>query len=64
MKKNKITHIEGKGKLTSNTSIEITKGDNKKMVEAKKIILATGGRSSTFPGMKLDGKICLINHDN
>ena len=32
MKKNKITHIEGKGKLTSNTSIEITKGANKKMV--------------------------------
>ena len=26
------------------------------MVEAEKIILATGGRSSTSPGMKLDGK--------
>jgi dihydrolipoamide dehydrogenase len=56
MKKNKIIHIEGKGKLTSNTSIEITKGANKKMVEAKKIILATGCRPSTFPGMELDGK--------
>ena len=41
MKKNKITHIEGEGKLTSLTSIEITKGANKNMVEAKKIILAT-----------------------
>ena len=56
MKKNKITHIEGEGKLTSTKSIEITKGANKNMVEAEKIILATGGRSSTFPGMKLDGK--------
>ncbi len=56
MKKNKITHIEGEGKLTSTKSIEVTKGTNKNMVEAEKIILATGGRSSTSPGMKLDGK--------
>ena len=56
MKKNKITHIEGVGKLTSLTSIEITKGANKNMVEAKKILLATGCRPSTFPGMELDGE--------
>ena len=56
MKKNKITHIEGEGKLTSTKSIEVTKGANKNIIEAEKIILATGGRSSTSPGMKLDGK--------
>ena len=63
MKKNKITHIEGEGKLTSTKSIEVTKGTNKNMVEAEKIILATGGRSSTFPGMKLDGKKIISSKD-
>ena len=63
MKKNKITHIEGEGKLTSTKSIEVTKGANKNIIEAEKIILATGGRSSTFPGMKLDGKKIISSKD-
>ncbi len=55
MKKNNITHIEGNGILTSATSIEVTKGKKKKTVSAEKIILATGGRPRSFPGMELDG---------
>ncbi|MBC8323151.1 MAG: dihydrolipoyl dehydrogenase [Candidatus Marinimicrobia bacterium] len=56
MKKNNITHIEGNGKLTSTTIIEVKKGKSKQTIEADKIILATGGRPRFFPGMELDGK--------
>lgn len=56
MKKNKVTHIVGTGKLTSNTTIELQNGKKKEKVDAEKIILATGARPRTFPGMELDGK--------
>ena len=57
MKKNKIDVIMGYGKLKSKGQMEVTASDgSKKMVEAKHIILATGGRSRELPAMKMDGK--------
>lgn len=57
MKKNKIDVIMGFGKLVAKGKIEVTGSDNKKqVVEAKSIIVATGGRSRELPSMKLDGK--------
>lgn len=57
MRKNKIDVIMGFGKLVAKGKIEVTAADNKKQtVEAKHIILATGGRSRELPSMKLDGK--------
>lgn len=57
MKKNKIDVIMGYGKLVSKGKIEVTGADNNKQtVEAKHIIVATGGRSRELPSMKLDGK--------
>jgi dihydrolipoamide dehydrogenase len=57
MKKNKIDVIMGFGKLVAKGKIEVTASDNKKQtVEAKHIILATGGRSRELPSMKIDGK--------
>lgn len=56
MKKNKITHIQGTGKLNSKTKIDVTNGKKKETVEADKIIIATGARPRTFPGMEFDGK--------
>jgi len=56
MKKNKITHIHGMGKLTSKTTIETTSNKKKEKVNAKKIIIATGARPRSFPGMEIDGK--------
>jgi dihydrolipoamide dehydrogenase len=56
MKKNKIVHVEGKGKLISNTSISVRKGNTEETIIADKIIIATGGRPRTFPGMEIDGK--------
>ena len=56
MKKNKITHIKGEGRLISQTTLEISNGGSIEMIEADRIILATGGRPSAFPGMELDGE--------
>jgi dihydrolipoamide dehydrogenase len=57
MKKNKIDVIMGFGKLKAKNQIEVKSADGKtQIVEAKHIILATGGRSRELPSMKIDGK--------
>ena len=56
MKKNRISHISGTGKLTSNTTLEVKNGKMAEIIEAHKIIIATGARPRSFPGMKIDGK--------
>ena len=56
MKKNKITHIEGRGLFKSANKIEVTKGKKKELIKANKIIIATGARPKIFPGMKPDVK--------
>ena len=54
IKKNKITHIQGMGKLTSKTSLEVKNKQKTDTIEADKIILATGARPKSFPGMEYD----------
>ncbi len=57
MRKNKIDVIMGFGKLVAKGKIEVTAADNSKQtVEAKHIIIATGGRSRQLPSMPVDGK--------
>ncbi|MEO6489777.1 MAG: dihydrolipoyl dehydrogenase [Ferruginibacter sp.] len=57
MKKNKIDVIMGNGKLIAVGKIEVTTADNsKQVVEAKNIIIATGGRAKQLPSMPIDGK--------
>src|SRR5215211_1515207 len=57
MRKNKIDVIMGFGKLKAKGQIEVKSTDGKtQIVEAKHIILATGGRSRELPSMKIDGK--------
>ena len=57
MKKNKIDVIMGTGKLISATKLEVTAADGtKQIVEAKNIIIATGGRTRELPSMPIDGK--------
>ncbi len=57
MKKNKIDVIMGFGKLKAKGQVEVTKTDgSKETVEAKHIIIATGGRSRELPNLKQDGK--------
>ncbi len=57
IKKNRIDHIKGFGRLAGSNSIEVTAEDNSKStITAKHIILATGARSRELPGIKQDGK--------
>ena len=57
MKKNKIDVFMGHGKLKARGQMEVTGADGKTQVlEAKYVIIATGGRSRELPGMKIDGK--------
>ena len=57
MKKNKIDVIMGYGKITAVGKIEVTATDGgKQVVEAKSIVIATGGRARELPSMPIDGK--------
>ncbi|HEU0118109.1 MAG TPA: dihydrolipoyl dehydrogenase [Alphaproteobacteria bacterium] len=58
MKKNKIEVMDGTAKLLGKGKLEVTK-DGKKLVEltAKNIILATGARARSLPGLEPDGKL-------
>jgi len=56
-KKNKIDHIQGSGKVTGNTTVEVENNNGKKeQYSAKNIVLATGARSRELPNLKIDGK--------
>lgn len=56
-KKNKITVIQGSGKIASAGKVEVTANDgNVTTVEAKNIIIATGARANSLPFAPIDGK--------
>lgn len=57
MKKNKIDVIMGFGKLVAANKIEVTAADgSKQIVEAKNIVIATGGRARQLPSLPIDGQ--------
>ncbi len=56
MKKNKITHIIGQGKIKLANAIEVIHDKKKELVKTDKIIIATGARPKIFSGMEPDGK--------
>ena len=56
MKKNKIDVVFGTAKLKKLGKIEVTGTDNKSSeIDAKHIIIATGGRPKSIPGLDIDG---------
>lgn len=58
LKKNKVTVIEGEAVLAGNGKVSVSK--NGKAVgdyQAASIIIATGARARTFPGLEDDGKL-------
>ena len=57
MKKNKIDVITGMAKLTGKTSLEVSSnGKVTDTIKSKNIILATGGRPRSIPGVTIDRK--------
>ena len=57
MRKNKIDVIMGYGKIKAKGQVEVTAADGtKQIVDAKNIVIATGGRARQLPNLPIDGK--------
>lgn len=61
MKKNKIEVVKGEAMLTSANRVEV-KPDGRGLT-AKNIIIATGARAITIPGLPLDGKDVITSRE-
>ena len=56
-KKNKITHLKGKGSISSKNTVTVTDNSgNKKNYKAKNIVIGTGSIPASLPGIKIDEK--------
>ncbi|TVR52414.1 MAG: dihydrolipoyl dehydrogenase [Gemmatimonadales bacterium] len=56
-KKNKVTHIEGYGRLAGKGKVEVEASDGSTSTyEAKHILLATGSRPRSLPFLEIDGE--------
>jgi len=57
MKKNKITVYTGHGSFTDKNTVKITKSDgSEESITGEKIIIATGSKPSSLPGISIDKK--------
>ena len=62
LKKNKVDHVHGTGKITGPGKVEVTGPDGKTQVlEAKNIVIATGSQPSTLPGIEIDEERVVSN---
>jgi len=58
LKKNKVTVIDGEGKLAGSGKLTVKSKDGKEQtVQARHIILATGARARSLPGLEPDGRL-------
>jgi len=59
LKKNKVTVVDGTGKLKGGGKVSVTGTDGKALpdLSAKHIIVATGARPRALPGLEPDGKL-------
>ncbi|MBT5047181.1 MAG: dihydrolipoyl dehydrogenase [Rhodospirillaceae bacterium] len=56
LKKNKVTVYDGRGQLAGPGTVSVETKDGAVEIKATNIILATGARARTLPGMEPDGK--------
>ncbi len=56
MKKNKVTVVEGNGKLVAANKVAVTQGDQTRELIGKEIMIATGARARDLPFAQADGK--------
>lgn len=54
-KKNGIKHINGKGTLLDNNTIQIISSNENISIKANNIIISTGSRAKSFPGLRYNG---------
>ncbi|MEJ2542677.1 MAG: dihydrolipoyl dehydrogenase [Calditrichaceae bacterium] len=63
MKKNKVDVIKGTAQLKKAGVVEVDDGGKKSEVQGKHIIIATGGRPRSIPGIEIDGKSVLSSKE-
>ena len=63
MKKNNIKHFNGIGRLKSKNNIEVNNNGKTYIVDTDKIIIATGARPKTFPGLDFDSENVISSKD-
>ena len=57
-KKNKITHLRGKGLILNDNTVVVTDDSGKQAnYSTKNIVIATGSHATSLPGIKIDEKI-------
>jgi len=57
MRKNKVEVIEGTGTLKAANAVEVTlNAGGTRTLETRNVIVATGGRARTIPGIEVDGE--------
>ena len=62
MKKNKVTHFHGKGKITGPGKVELEGADGKgETLSCKHIVIATGSEPSSLPGIDVDEERIVTN---
>jgi dihydrolipoamide dehydrogenase len=54
-RKNKVTRYFGRGRLTGGTSLVVESEEGTTELAAKHVIIATGSKVATLPGVELDG---------
>ena len=54
LKKNKVEHVQGYGRLLGNGAVEVDNGGAKRTITARDIIVATGSRPRSLPFLKID----------
>ncbi len=64
MKKNKIEVIPGTAKLTNRTTVEVSRdGKVAETIKSKNIIIATGARPRSIPGVAIDRKTIITSSE-
>ena len=54
LKKNKVTHIEGYGRLLGGGKVEVDNSGRKQVISAEHIVIATGSRPRSLPFLQID----------
>lgn len=61
-KKNKVTYVEGWGKVKGAGTVEVDLNDGKKQtLSTKNILIATGSDVAQLPGVDVDGKVVITS---
>ncbi|HEX5421508.1 MAG TPA: dihydrolipoyl dehydrogenase [Gammaproteobacteria bacterium] len=63
MKKHKITVLPGEAKLEQKGKLAVTQGGKTTAYAAKHVVLATGARARTLPGLEPDGELVWTYRD-